>query len=153
MKARTRLMRERVRHMRSAPARPTHTRLTLPGGRPVRVVLAVTDDPHEDMAARYFYGRGTYADMTWGAFPPTPDTLAEIAYHASVTCWTCEGYGWVEIFHPSTDAVTGSRDCPHLADPVRHPPRKPRPAPARTLPAGCTAAACDGNPMTCCTPF
>lgn len=26
-------------------------------------------------------------------------------------CYECEGWGWVEIFHPSTDALIGTRKC------------------------------------------
>lgn len=46
-----------------------------------------------------------------------------------VMCWwqqdvcpSCQGYGYIELFHPSTDALIGSRDCPET-----HPGPPPTP--------------------------
>lgn len=39
-----------------------------------------------------------------------PEPVSEDAYYDSLCPW-CEGYGFIEIFHPSTDALIGSRRC------------------------------------------
>lgn len=56
------------------------------------------------------------------------------------SCPSCEGYGYVELFHPSTDALIGSRDCPET-----HP--APPPPPVSLV----KAHYCD-DPNHCC-PF
>ena len=53
--------------------------------------------------------------MTDETEPPEPE----------FTCWTCEDYGFYYIYHPSTDGITGTRRCPDINDPVKHPPFPP----------------------------
>lgn len=45
----------------------------------------------------------------------TCDSDARTAYEYVIKqrpCTTCQGHGYIEIFHPSTDAPTGTRPCP-----------------------------------------
>lgn len=65
--------------------------------------------------------------------PPEPDP----------NCWSCLDYGYIETFHPSTDARMGSLPCPDLNDPKRHPPATPVPLQVTTVPGH--GPDCDGT--------
>lgn len=80
---------------------------------------------------------------------PEPELSSEDAYYDSL-CPSCDGYGMIEIFHPSTDGLIGHVKCP---DRKYHPVslvKAPKPEPVRHLP-GCDG---DHNVLTeCCPPF
>lgn len=76
---------------------------------------------------------------------PEPEILDERG-----NCVACDGWGWIDIFHPSTDGLIGSRDCPLKQN---HPPREPIPAQALAVKH---LEGCDGEGHTldaCCPPF
>lgn len=67
-------------------------------------------------------------------------------------CLSCDDYGWVELFHPSTDASTGHRACEDVLCVKRGERRAAHAAAARArLEAEQAAHECTG--ALCCPPF
>lgn len=97
------------------------------------------------------------SDLTWytvGYVFDTGGTPAGVEGGDVTMCWwqqilcpECEGYGYTEVFHPSTDALIGTRTCTQ-----KHPapPPPPPPAPAKHL-EGCNGE--DKIIGICCPPF
>jgi hypothetical protein len=99
-------------------------------------------------------------DGTWWDIAIVYDTRGMTAPGGDVVmCWwqwtecpSCDGHGWIDIFHPSTDGLIGHRPCPE-----RH--RAPDPVPvkatATAVPGhepGCDGA-CDYSYPDGCPPF
>lgn len=78
---------------------------------------------------------------------PAPEASSEDAYYDSL-CPSCDGYGMIEIFHPSTDGLIGSVRCPDRKNhPVSLVKRKPEPC---RYPS-CCSGGCSGD--VDCPPF
>lgn len=78
-----------------------------------------------------------------------PGHMTEDEYYDTLCPW-CEGYGHIEIFHPSTDALIGHRECTNRDYHKVSLIKPPKPEPVRHLPG------CDGDRNVlaeCCPPF
>jgi hypothetical protein len=60
-------------------------------------------------------------------------------------CGSCDDYGFIYLYHASTDAILGTRPCPDLGDPVRHPPAAPVPVAAPVITVLGHDLGCDGS--------
>ena len=80
--------------------------------------------------------------------------MSDEAPEPDPNCGSCDDYGFIYLYHASTDAILGTRPCPDLGDPDRHPPVAPVPLNVITTALGHDPG-CDG---TCgysggCPPF
>lgn len=84
--------------------------------------LCIERSDHEDSVYSYlgraleviFRQLGLSNSEAMSARMHTCDTDAQAAYNYVIKerpCETCQGYGEIEIFHPSTDALIGSTPC------------------------------------------
>jgi hypothetical protein len=121
------------------------TRITAPDKMSVRVCLYAE---HGRITADYRAGD----QLVYGAWPPAPAVFSELRHWLAVRCWSCMGYGYIEICHPSTDAVIGHRPCPDLNNPKRHPPAEPVPVAVAVVPAHLPQCTGEGSAL-CCPPF
>jgi hypothetical protein len=76
------------------------------------------DDPPVSLAAN---------EVSCGA---NPDGV----FHEPERCPECDGYGWVDTFDKSTDAVIGGFACSLLGDPKWHAPAAPVPRQIAVVP-------------------
>lgn len=125
---------------------------------PYRMARLMVDHNNERNGARLDWTIETRQapDLTWYVVGYVFDTTGmpadgggdvHMCWWQRTVCPECQGYGYTEVSHPSTDALIGSRTCTQKHRPLPPPPPS---APRKHL-EGCNGA--DKIIPICCSPF